>query len=38
MTRDDLAPLSRGELIDMLPEKQAEIESLRLRREKNRLL
>jgi transposase len=36
MTRDDLARKSRDELIDMVLEKQAEIEALRLKVEKNK--
>jgi transposase len=36
MTRDDLARKSRDELIDMVLEKQAEIEALQLKLEKNR--
>src|SRR5512135_283558 len=36
MTRDDLARKSRDELIDIVLEKQAEIEALRLKLEKNK--
>jgi hypothetical protein len=36
MTRQDLAQLSNGELIDLVLEKQAEIEALRLKLEKGK--
>ena len=36
MTRDDLARMNRDELIDLVLEKQSEIEALRLKMEKNR--
>ncbi len=36
MTRDDLARMNRDELIDLVLEKQSEIEALRLKMEKNK--
>jgi transposase len=36
MTRDDLARMSRDELIELVLEKQAEVEALRLKMEKNK--
>jgi transposase len=36
MTRDDLVRMSRDELIDLVLEKQAEVEALRLKLEKNK--